>query len=203
MAQINTRELIYQLSAAEPILAKEAENYVREEIFEPAVNKLKRDFEKHPVTKEIDGGIDSPNYSKTLIGFNSDEGKNLYSFIGFYDGDDPLEAIRERLDEDHPDGPKLKYIKGSQVRNLVFQFRITPPNKDEIYNETPMPWANGISWAERVELGMPGVTRFLNKIGLRSSRSGGGIQVKSDLRSTRFSNRRFLSQIFGDFLARF
>lgn len=203
MAIINTRELIFQISKAEPILVREAEKYAREKIFEPEVNRLQREFEKHPVTKEIAGGIESPNYSKTLVGFNSDEGRNLFSFIGFDEGDEPLDAIREFLDPDNQNGPKMNYVRGSQVRNLVFQFKVTAPNKQDIYNATPMPWADGISWAERIELGIPGVNRFLNKFGIAKSQSGGGIQVKANLRSTRFSNRSFLSQIFGDFLARF
>ncbi len=203
MPQINQRELLLQLSMAEPVLVKEALRVAKEQFFDPAVKQMEKDFEKDAVTRELVEGVDAVNYSKTLGDLGHREGRNLYSFIGFTDGDDPLESIRERLDPEHPDGPKLKYVRGSQARNLVFQFQILAPNKGAIYSSTPMPWANGISWAERIELGIPGVTRFLNKTGLKGSRSGGGIQVKNDIRQARFNNRSYLSKIFGDFIARF
>lgn len=205
MAKINPGALFIQLQSAEPILVRAATQVAKEEIFEKNVKAMIEEFDKHVVTREIEAGIDAPNFSKTLIGPSKPEGRNLASFIGFPEGTEENEtaAIRAFLNPDHPDGPKIKYIRGSQRGNLTFQFAITPPNKAAIYEATPMPWGTGLSWAERIELGMPGLNRFLNKKGMRNSRSGGGIQVKRNIRQARFANRPYLSKIFGNFLARF
>ena len=48
---------------------------------------LLRDFDSHPVTKEIEGGAGSPNLSRTLGGYG-----NLYTFIGFAFGSRPTNA---------------------------------------------------------------------------------------------------------------
>jgi hypothetical protein len=203
MAIIDKQQLFIELSAAEPILVREATKAAEEVVFYPAIEEMKKDFEKHNVTSEIRGGITANNKSDTLSDIGTKQGRNLFSFLGFNDGENPIEAIQERLDPSHPDGPKLKYVRGSQVQNLTFQFKITAPDKEAIYTATPMPWATGLSWAEGIESGIAGVSNFLNKFNLKGSRSGGGIQVKSSLRSGRFYNQSYLSGIFKKFLGRF
>ena len=61
---------------------KKAENH-----FKKAHNKLIKEFEKHPVTKELKQGPFGGNPSRTLGGYG-----NLYSFIGFQGGD-PTEIV--------------------------------------------------------------------------------------------------------------
>lgn len=199
MAQINQRALMAQLAASEPILKREADRVMRENYFDPAVAAMKEEFVEHPVTREIMGGTEARNDSGTLQGdFGSEQGKNLYSFIGFPAGDDPITPIGERLDPSHRDGPKMVY-KGMD-KNLVFRYEIRAPNEESIYKHTPMPWAKGLSWAKRIEVGIAGVGLFLNKVGISSSRSGGGIQVKNKIRSGRYVATSYLTGIFKRFL---
>lgn len=174
---------------------------VKDEYFLPAVEEMIQDFENHLVTKEIEGGIDSSNITNTLGGkFKNDEGKNLYSFIGFA-GNNPIDDIRPFLDPKHQHGPKLK-LESVEKKRLKFNFKISPPELDKIYSNTPLPWGTGISWVRRIEIGIPGLGRFLNKIGVKGSRSGGGIQIKNELRSARFKPVKYLSEIFDNFLKR-
>ena len=56
--------------------------------FEDAKKAALQAFEEHPVTREIESGIDSPNISGTL-----DNVTNLFSFIGFSAGDNPIAPI--------------------------------------------------------------------------------------------------------------
>jgi hypothetical protein len=191
MATINQRELFLELSVAEPILVREATVVLRENYFEPAVIKMQEAFEKHKVTQEIEGGVEERNISKTLRGGDATE--NLYSFIGFDQGDQPTQIIRESLDENSPNGPKMKYIRGSQIKNLSFQFKITEPNLKAIYEDTPIPWAIGLSWAKRIEQGIPGFKNFLAKEGY--GRSEGGIQVKGKVSRAEFKPVKYLSKI--------
>ncbi len=204
---INQRELIAQISVSEPLLKGVMDEVVRDEFFLPAVEEMKQEFTKHPVTQEIVGGTDAANISNTLEGsFKSGKGKvtpNLYGFIGF---DVPpfeaLDPIAERLDPKDADGPKMKYVRRSRDK-LEYEYQISAPDEEAIYNDkrTGFFWAPGLSWVKRIEQGIPGITHFLNEE-RPSSRSGGGIQVEGDLRSGRFRPVSYLSAIFNNFLRR-
>ena len=52
--------------------------------FDKLKTEMLADFDNHPITVEIEGGIDASNSSRTLNGIT-----NLYSFIGFENGDRP------------------------------------------------------------------------------------------------------------------
>ncbi len=210
MPIINVRECLAQISVAEPILVRAALALAREQYFEPAVEVMKEKFDSHDVTQELDAAAEDPvgtdNISNTLKGLNHAGGRNLFGFIGFDAGDTPTDNIRDFLDERSDGlGPTIKYVRGSQVKNLVFSFVIQAPNKKAIYDSTPLPWLDGnVSWAERIEIGLPGLGNYLNKPEQKNSRSTAGIQVKRTIHeAARFKNRSYLTEIFGDFLARF
>jgi hypothetical protein len=202
MASIDHKSLLRTLSTTAPTIKKIADEIVREQFFEPAVQAMQHEFDDHPVTQEIDAGIDSPNVSNTLAPSSYDH-MNLFSFIGFNAGDHPTDAIRDYLDPNSPGGPKMSYL-GKDSSRLEFRYKISAPDQDAIYQATPLPWAPGISWAKRIEVGMAGLGQFLN-LGegetRASSRSGGGIQVKNTIRpGVQFRATSYLSAIFNNFL---
>lgn len=212
--RIDRKKLILDLAVAEPVLKKEAERVVREQYFEPAIKVMKQEFEQHVVTQEIRAGIKGTNVSQTLeapfgeppIRKDGRESQNysppnLFSFIGFPAGTNPLQAIEERLDPANPDGPKLKY-KSMNKQDLTFRFEVSTPSLDKIYKATPLPWAAGLSWVWRIERGLPGIGFFLNALHRKGSRSGGGIQVDHQLRPGRFKATSYLTSIFKAFLDR-
>jgi len=205
MPTINQSKLFIEFLTAEPILVRESLALATKEIFEPAVIQMQQEFERHPVTREIDGNIESSNLSRTLPGGKTSEFKNLFSFIGFDRDDQPIEEIRQRLNPESPDGPKIKYIRGSQVQNLTFVFSITPPNEEAIYKNTPIPWAVGLSWVKRLQIGgIPGFSQFLNTDKSKASRSGGGIQIKGILPGRRpFKTVDYINKIIGNFTDKF
>ena len=184
---------------------KKAAEQRADQVFEDAVIGMQIEFEEHPVTREIDGGISSPNISNTLGGGAAP--KNLFSFIGFEAGSNPIEPIQNALSPEDPAGPKLQY-GGKTItadKNASFTFRVSSPDKQAIYKRTPMPWASGWSWAQKIETKIPGFARFLNKFMDEPSRSGGGVQIKGhDLRSEEYSppDGGYLTTIFQNFLAR-
>jgi len=194
--KINRRELNIQISAdPQKQVQKKIKVFVNDNYFEPAVQEMQEEFEEHPITQELDGGIEATNISNTLRGnFPDDEGKNLYSFIGFA-GDNPTDDIRPFLIPNTKNGPKLELVDQDKTK-LQFTYEIKPPDLKNIYSKTPMPWGGGLSWAKRIEIGIPGLGRFLNKIGVKGSRSGGGIQIKNELRRAKFSPRKYLTEIF-------
>ena len=69
---------------------------------------MMQNFESHPVTREFDSGPDASNLSGALGGYG-----NLFSYIGFYSGEDPLAAIT------------------SYLKDLKFQKRILKTKNDE------------------------------------------------------------------------
>jgi hypothetical protein len=154
-----------------------------QQVFDDAVIGMQKEFEEHPVTQEIDGGIGASNISQTLKGGGPSE--NLYSFIGFPESDtgSPTDAIRERLDPEHRDGPKLTFEGRTGKHTTNYRFKIRAPLMDRIFAKTPIPWAKGYSWAKLIEKGIPGFSRFLAKyLPFPPSRSGGGIQLKGEIR---------------------
>ena len=85
-------------------IGKKVEAMVLKE-FEVLKNNMIQEFEMHPVTIEIDAGPNASNTSGTLGGYG-----NLFSFIGFEQGTDPLAKVRSALEKTIV--TKLKYKDG-------------------------------------------------------------------------------------------
>ena len=163
--------------------------------FKPKFEKLKtemiREFLSHPVTVEILNGPNASNTSGTLNGVT-----NLFAFIGFEAGQDPIKPILEILTNiDYTDsGPTTKEIGRS--------FSVNIPEPQDIFLVTPMPWATGRSWAQGIETGISGIGYLLNKSN-RSSRSGVAIQADRKVRSGRFNNAPYISSLIRKYKKKF
>ena len=167
--------------------AKNIENNLKTksgELIVKKIEKLKKEmisnFLRLPVTREILSGPKGTNISGTLGGYG-----NLFSFIGFSEGDKPIDPIIELLSQTNFRVTKFN-------RNGSAKLTIEMPSKEQIFRVTPLPWATGISWAQRIEIGMSGLGMYLNTSSPKS-KSGSGIQVKNKVRSGRFSNTSYVS----------
>lgn len=163
---------------------------IQSETIDKSFNKIKdeiiNEFEQHPVTIEIAGGINSPNISGTLGNVT-----NLYSFIGFDAGTDPLEPIRDLLNRS---SYRIVDSGSSTISTVIFQI----PTAKDIFRVTPMPWALGRSWAKGIESGISGLGYYIKKI--KNSRSGLGLQSKTQLRSGAvYKNTKYISQLINNF----
>ena len=149
--------------------------------FESMKKSMVREFMNLPVTREILAGPSASNISGTLGGYG-----NLFSFIGFNAGERPIDPIINLLNQTS--------ITVSRVsRSGSINVRITMPSSDDIFAATPLPWATGISWAKRIEVGLSGLGVYLNKESAYS-RSSTGLQVENKLRSGSFSNTPYISR---------
>lgn len=148
-------------------------------------NNILDEFNNHPVTREIDGGIDSQNVSGTLNGVT-----NLYSFIGFNEGEEPTAVIRKLLEKSY-----YKISQGLSDGSAVITFEI--PTAQNIFDITPMPWALGRSWAKGIETGISGLGYYLKQV--KNSRSGLGVQTRNQIRSGGFKNTRYISYLINKF----
>ena len=155
--------------------------------FEKIKAKLILNFEKHPITQEIDAGPNALNSSGTLGGVG-----NLFSYIGFEKGSKPTQVIKNLL------------MSGTGLTSIIFKkdgsalTRVFYPTPDEIFKATPLPWAQGRSWAEGIERGLSGFGYYLS-IESNISRSGHGIQSKNNVRPGKFQNTKYITSIIREF----
>jgi hypothetical protein len=151
--------------------------------FEKIKNQMISEFLSHPVTEEIKAGPNASNTSGTLGGGSG----NLFSFIGFDSGSDPIDSIEKLL-------LSTAFTFSKLGKNSV-NFSIYIPSAQEIFSITPMPWATGRSWAKGIETGISGLGYYLLK-NTDSSRSGLGIQSPRKVRKkSKFKNTQYISAL--------
>ena len=153
-------------------------------------NQMVKEFLQHPVTREILAGSSASNSSGTLNGYG-----NLFTFIGFDKGEDPIQPIIYLLNRTNYNFTNFNN-KGS------FNVNIEIPSAEQIFRVTPLPWAPGMSWAQRIEMGMPGFGHYMNKSS-GVSRSGAGIQTKGPIRAGGFKNTKYISDFINRWTQKF
>lgn len=170
------------------------ENQAKEEAIKE-INKIKSevldDFNNHPVTKELEAGSDSDNISQTLNGIG-----NLTTYIGFQDGSNPTEPIREKLRTVSLNNkPKVN----RNDSNLSFEFDVIAPSIEEIENVGSLPFEQGNSWIKGIENGISGFGAYIYGKMFKNSRSGKGIQSKRIFRQGNFRTAQYMSEIMNKF----
>lgn len=131
--------------------------------------KFLSDFESHPVTRELKAGAGSSNLSNSLP-----QG-NLFGFIGFSAGSDPISHIEKMFQK----ADIILKIRKMGTNGFVWTYIVTTPSLQELYALTPMPWASGASWLRELEgRGIPNLGQYMYKRS-SSSRSGAGVQDKN------------------------
>ncbi|MAF24677.1 hypothetical protein CL634_03770 [bacterium] len=153
-----------------------------------AQDQFRKDFEGHPITSEIDAGPNAENTSNTLSGYG-----NLYSFIGFMEGSNPLSAARKLVNS------KIK-IHASRKHNFI-EYSISAPSLDDFESTTRMPYEAGNSWMRMLELGMTSFSFYMFKK-WKSSRSGKGIQINNMLRGASSKPTPYITEILRNFRKR-
>jgi hypothetical protein len=166
-----------------PILRREGRRRLMK-VINDVHQKLMTEFETHPVTQEIEAGPGSSNISGTLNGYG-----DLFSYIGFDSGDNPIMAVRVILEK----SLYLRHIP-SGAKDAIQNFMISLPSMAQIEAETPMPWATGRSWVKGIEQGISGFGKYLTRQS-PASRSGGAIQTEKSMRGGGFRNTQYLSAI--------
>lgn len=155
-------------------------------------------FLQHPVTREISNGVFDPinteNISETLNGYG-----NLYSFIGFEQGTDPIEPVIELIQS------QMKIVRryavgradDKKVGITITYSRKTP--RAELERITEMEWS-GESWLYGIEKGISGFNQYMNEaFGNPPSRSQGGVQVDNKLRDGNFNPVPYFEALLKEF----
>jgi hypothetical protein len=156
-------------------------------------DKMVEEFEDHPVSQEIWAGETASNTSGLLGGYG-----NLFSFIGFDEGSDPISPISFILREKIPF--KIKRANDYGRYNVT----IDAPSKARIYDVAKVDWMGGRSWADGIENGIAGLSRYLydEDYGFQNSLSGTGIQARNAIRGVSQGRTKYLSLILSNFKKR-
>jgi len=161
--------------------------------FDREKKELINTFNRHPVTREIEGGRSASNDSGTLGNYG-----NLYTFIGFMAGSMPTDQLRKIIFKRTRLERKAKRITPYRSKGMKLEYNVLTPQESEITAATPMPWEGGRSWAYGIERGISGFGFYIYKK-WKTSRSGEGIQSNKKIRGGTFKRRGYLSEIWTDF----
>lgn len=166
---------------------RKAEERVRAQ-FQKKKNRVISEFEQSPVTREIMGGANASNVSMTLGGYG-----NLYSYIGFYEGESPLGAIHDYLKNFKFYGRITK--KSSRGTQVFMSFAVKWYSVRTLEALSPMPWESGNSWIRGIERGISGFSYYMHG-NFVNSRSGKGRQSKNKVGlAPMFTPMRYLPTI--------
>jgi hypothetical protein len=113
-----------------------------------------QEFDRHPVTRELQQGPSSTNLSGTLGGTG-----NLFSFIGFYSSTDPIGPVREILKSNLNLASRQKRIQGANGVQ-AFRYVLSMPTLDSFNLVARMPWESGNSWVVGIERGISGFSKI-------------------------------------------
>ena len=195
MITLNERAL--KIAIQKPIdraCRKVARRLVEEKL---EINKqnLLDEFLAHPISQEIDDG---PQANGNILPVEG----NLFSFIGFEEGSEPIKDLYQFLEDSIYLGSGIQYDR----ENFRYTFTIHLPSKEDIKDVTPMPFGTSRSWAFSIESGISGLNKYLSsqlasKRGKRRDlgRSTGGIQLKGVITQGQFRPQKYLSDMLNSF----
>lgn len=161
------------------------------EKFKKIKAEMIKEFLDNPITQEIMAGPSGVNISGTLDGVS-----NLFAFIGFNEGEDPIAPILLILEN-----VDMQYNRELRRGKPGLMFKVNLPTAEDIFAVTPLPWATGRSWAEGIERGLSGLGYLLRK---NKGRSGAAVQSRvRKVRGGKFRNSPYISSLLKKYRQRF
>lgn len=146
-------------------------------------------FLTHAITEEIQSGPYGTNTSGLLNGYG-----NLYSFLGFEAGTDPVKSVVSFLSK------SIKAITVSPSRNsLAVKITIVMPSRRDWKYLEQLPWISK-GWIEAIERGISGLGAYLHDSddGFEASRSETGLEVRKNISSRYLQGQSYLTDIVQD-----
>ncbi len=175
------------------VVAKQAERVLVRQVrpivkldFESKKEQFLEEFDQDDVTQEIEGGPEAFSRIPALAG----SGGNLFSLLGFYADQKPVEALREYLKDNTV---LYKTGAGRVVGNkVIFETDVLAPTEEEVNAamaqspEASLEWT-GRAFTDLLARGVTGLPSYLfdltRDFSRIPSRSGPAIQSKGNLRS--------------------
>lgn len=145
------------------------------------------EFNKHIVTKELEQG--NTGRGSMLLGGRG----NFFGFLGFNQGEQPLEIIRDAFENHIEIRNKKGKLKKAGPTSYLWEFNINIPSKTEIYSVTPLSWSSR-SWVKGVERGITNYSKTIFKDS-QESRSGVALQSKQNIGFISFRPTPYITPI--------
>lgn len=187
------------------------EKYAKEK-FNEAKQKALEQFDDHDVTKELEEP-EKGNISETLGGEYGD----LFGFIGFESGFDPITPVRLALESKikfkntnlsiiYPRNARGQFAVGARTKELKINFQVPDLNDFAQAAKFPEMWNGGRNWVKGIERGISGVPYYADYPRGRSER---GLQLRGPIengpsdRPSSFTTRPYITEIIENFKKNF
>jgi hypothetical protein len=170
---------------------------VAKDKFNTELNNLIREIERDPVSQEIMGGNDITN-SKFIKGKGTRKyGANLFSFLGFIEGSNPIGSLINYLRK----SSRINTFNTKLINNK-YTFKIDVPTEGDVKGNFPHDddFLGGRSWITSIERGLTSATNYIRKLGF--GRSGGGTQIDASTGKIFVPKRDFFSEKYKKFINR-
>ena len=157
---------------------------------ETAQKELLKELDSHEVTQSLE-----KKTRTSLLGHDA----NLFEFLGFHESENPVSVVRDAF-KNYIKIRKTPSKKKISATRITYNFSVTHPSLNELYQVTPLPWGGGRSWIRAVEKG--GVSNFnytLRTTTSQNSRSGTAIQSRNEVRSFNYKPVPYLSNMLNKF----
>lgn len=167
------------------------------QVFQKEKKQLLHDIDNHEVSKEISEG----NTATHRLGILSKG--NLFSILGFNEGDKPIENLKEIIDENISiDKSPIVSYKTSKIN---FKYTVSIIEYEKLKTMTPSPWSSAKSWVSEIENGISGYGRYIYKEYFkRNSRSLTGLEASNPVRSqSKTSAIFFVKELLHSFRSKF
>jgi len=195
-----------------PSVQDQIEKDVKEQ-FELQKAKAIKEFDDHDVTKELLNPEDG-NKSETLGGYG-----DLFGFIGFNAGFDPISPVRLALQSKikfkntnlsiiYPRNAKGQFATGTRTKELKINIQV--PDLDDFAKASKFEdmWTGGRNWVKGIERGISGVPYYADYPRGRSER---GLQLRGPIeesssetpRPSSFTTRPYITEIIDNFKKNF
>jgi len=185
------------------------EKAVEKEFNNEKLNTLK-EFDSHVVTQEL-LHPDGENISNTLGNYG-----NLFGFIGFEAGSDPVLPVKLALESKiklkgtnlsiiYPRNARGQFATGKRTKSLKVIFEVPDLNNFDKSAQFEG-WNGGRNWVKGIEKGISGVSYFADYPRGRSER---GLQLKGPIKNSSkdrpsgFKTRPYITEIIENFKKNF
>lgn len=195
--KVNLIQLRREIAAQEAQIIQPRMKVVMNEKFEREKKRLLRKFDDDATNKELAAGAAAQG---TIA--KTGRGGNLYSFFGFVDGVNPIEELRNALEDGVTKGHVTKATSRGNI--LKYNLEVRVPTMEELKRKTELFVWTTRSFIDLVERGVSNFTRYIfEKDGFKTSRSGTGIQINHDIRGRReLRGRSYITKMIQEFTNR-
>lgn len=145
-------------------------------------DKLLNNLDKNDISIELSVEDPESHIPSLMLEYG-----NLFSYLGFNQGDQPYSKLRNYMSNSIKISKKLEIKKVTNDR-LYYTYSVSLPSEDQIYKKTKLPWQKNNSWVRIVEkTGLDNFGHFLFTIEkeLKKSRSTTGLQIKQKLNDSK------------------